>query len=184
MRKITRINNTDIYVNHGNILDLNTDVIVNPTNPGLSGSGGIDASIHKAAGEQLYEYCKNYLLPCNIGQAKISPSFNLKNQKFVIHTTGPAYNPRFIIQNQKLLRSCYISSLNLAMTMHTIAFPLISTGSLAYPLKEASRVALEAVKDWLYVNTKTDLQKIIFCLYTKETYDILLLESSSLSLGF
>lgn len=48
-----------LQIKKQNILDSGCDIIVNPTDAKYSGSGGIDAQIHKAAGIELLSACKN-----------------------------------------------------------------------------------------------------------------------------
>ena len=65
-------------------------------------------------------------------------------------------------EDRRVLRNCYLSSLNLAkeMKIHTIAFCCISTGIFSFPNDEAAAVAVGAVKNWL-LETGYDM-RIIF----------------------
>ena len=65
----------------------------------------------------------------------------------MIHTVGPIY--RGTPRDAELLADCYRNSLALAAEhgLRSVAFPSISTGAYGYPLEEAARVALAAVKD-------------------------------------
>jgi Macro domain len=57
----------------------------------------------------------------------------------------------------------YESSLRLAADnkLHSVAFPAISTGAYAYPLKLATEVAVAAVRGFLA--GYTDFEEIVFC---------------------
>ena len=73
-----------------NILQMNVDAIVNPTDSSLSGSGSIDYKIHQAGKEQL----KKELLTigkCNPGDAVLTNAYNLPCD-YIIHTVGPKWN--------------------------------------------------------------------------------------------
>ena len=53
-----------------------------------------------------------------------------------------------------MLADCYRNSLKLAREngVHTTVFPAISTGVYGYPVREATKVAVDTVKKWLADN--------------------------------
>ena len=159
-----------IKIIEDNIVNLDVDGIVNAANSFLFGGGGIDGAIHKAAGQALYDACDK-IGHCDVGQAVITPGFDLK-ARYIIHTVGPMYAHYDIETNEKLLRACYINSLNLAKenNLKSIAFPCISTGAYGYPLLDACNIALDAVKNWLEKNNyEIDIYLVCF---RKEEYNI------------
>ena len=148
-----------ITTTKGDITKLSVDAIVNAANTSLLGGGGVDGAIHRAAGHGLLEECIT-LNGCKTGQSKITKGYNLP-AKFVIHTVGPIWyggnkNER------ELLKSCYITALNLAKEngIKTIAFPAISCGVYHFPLEEACKIATDTVREFI---SKNDcFEKIIF----------------------
>ena len=137
----------NISVERSDITTLAVDVIVNAANRSLLGGGGVDGSIHRAAGPELLAACID-LNGCETGQAKITRGFKLPS-KFVIHTVGPVWTGGE--KNEaSLLSSCYTRSLSLACDheLATIAFPAISTGAYGYPLMKATQIAVESVANW------------------------------------
>jgi len=68
------------------------------------------------------------------------------------------------------LKDAYTNSLKLAKNkgVKIIAFPSISTGAYRYPLKEAAKIALKAVKDFL--KEKDHFDEVKFVLFTEKTY--------------
>ena len=160
----SRIN---ISVERSDITTLAVDVIVNAANRSLLGGGGVDGSIHRAAGPELLAACKD-LKGCETGQAKITRGFKLPS-KFVIHTVGPVWTGGE--KNEaSLLSSCYTRSLSLACDheLATIAFPAISTGAYGYPLMKATQIAVESVTNWQSVYPKN----VIFCCFDNQTLNI------------
>ena len=132
------------------ITKMNVDAIVNAANTQLQMGGGVCGAIFKAAGAVKLQAACDKLAPIKTGEAVITPGFALP-AKYVIHAAGPVYRRHSPEQNEKLLRSAYISSLQLAVKSHceSIAFPLISSGIYGYPKEEALRVATSAIKDFL-----------------------------------
>ena len=108
------------------ITKIQCDAIVNPTNRYMYPDGGVDLAIHEAAGKELLAFCHK-LDVCNVGEAKITPAFNLPC-KYVIHTVGPEWY--YEKEPQKLLEMCYKNCLNLALEngCESVAIPLISSG--------------------------------------------------------
>ncbi len=151
----------------GDITKQEVDAIVNAANPRLTPGGGVSGAIHRAAGKELWEECKK-LGGCRTGEAKITKGYKLK-AKYVIHTVGPVYKSP---EDAKLLASCYINSLKLALEhrIESIAFPAISTGIYGYPMEEAAKVAIKTIINFLKENEKPKLVRLV--LYDNEAYEI------------
>ncbi|MBT3312803.1 MAG: O-acetyl-ADP-ribose deacetylase [Desulfobacterales bacterium] len=152
----------------GDITRLDVDIIVNAANTSLLGGGGVDGSIHRAAGPELLVECKT-IGGCPTGEAKITKGYNLA-AKHIIHTVGPVYSGE--PKDKILLSSCYINSLNLAIgyDISSIAFPAISCGVYGYPIREASKIAIEATARFL--ENKSRIKRVVFVLFSKEDYYI------------
>ena len=69
------------------------DAIVNAANKNLWSGGGICGVIFNKAGyKELTEACSKYETPLQDGEVVITPAFNIKNAKFIIHAIGPDFN--------------------------------------------------------------------------------------------
>lgn len=152
-----------IKIIKGDITKVETEAIVNAANKTLLGGGGVDGAIHKAAGPQLLEECKQ-LNGCETGQAKITKGYNLP-AKYVIHTVGPVWQGGQNHEEEKLA-SCYRSALELAVKnqIKTIAFPSISTGAYGFPIEKAAPIALKEVKKFL--EKHPEIEQVVFVLFS------------------
>jgi len=165
-----KIGKTNIRIVQGDIIEQETDAIVNAANSSLMGGGGVDGAIHRKGGPKILDECKKIRetkwpkgLPT--GKAVITTGGNLK-ARYVIHTVGPIWNEGNHGEPE-LLAATYINSLTLAISkgLKTIAFPSISTGAYGYPIEKASKIALRTIKDFLKKEEKLD--EVIFVLFSQ-----------------
>ncbi|XP_071522378.1 macro domain-containing protein CT2219-like [Panulirus ornatus] len=152
--------NQKISLFMGDITKLEVDAVVNAANNTLSGGGGVDGAIHKAAGQFLDQECFS-LNGCETGNAKITGGYNLP-ARYVIHTVGP------IGEKPAMLESCYKRSMQIAIenNIRTIAFPCISTGVYGYPSESAVTVVLPIIRTMLEAH-KNKIDRVIFCLFVE-----------------
>ncbi|MBQ3078291.1 MAG: macro domain-containing protein [Clostridia bacterium] len=143
------------------------DAIVSPTDESLSGGGGVDGSIHRAAGPRLKAACAA-LGGCQTGGAVVTRGYRLPC-KYIIHTVGPVWRGGDCGERE-LLTSCYRTALRLAEERGcaTIAFPLLSTGAFGYPKDQALRVAVDTIAAFLMESE----MKVFLVIYDRASYQI------------
>ena len=135
----------------GDITEQVVDATVNAANSSLLGGGGVDGAIHRKGGPSILEECRalrasRYPDGLPAGEAVATTAGNLA-ARWVIHTVGPVYDPGR--DQSATLRSCYTSSLAVAdeLGAATLAFPLFSAGAYGWPLEDAIRRALAALRE-------------------------------------
>jgi O-acetyl-ADP-ribose deacetylase (regulator of RNase III) len=164
---------TKIRLVRGDITDQDVDAVVNAANSSLMGGGGVDGAIHRRGGPAILEECRRIRkeewprgLPA--GKAVITTGGSLR-ARHVIHTVGPVWSGG---QGGEpaTLAECYSNSLRTAAQngLRSVAFPSISTGAYGYPVREASRVAMKAVKS--YVESEGAPAEVMFVLYSENDF--------------
>ena len=140
-----------ISVQEGDITAVEADVIVNAANSSLLGGGGVDGAIHRVGGPQILAETRRLRdtsladgLPA--GQAT-STNAGLLPARWVVHTVGPVYSRDD--DRSSTLRSCYLESVDLAekLSARSITFPAISAGAYGWPIEDAARIAVAAVRE-------------------------------------
>lgn len=168
----------NIYLWQGDITTLECDAIVNAANSGMTGCyhpchNCIDNCIHTFAGVRLRLKCAEMMELQGheepTGKAKITPAYNLPC-KYVIHTVGPIVQGRLTEKHRMLLKSCYESSLELAVSneIKSIAFCCISTGVFGFPQDKAAEIAVQTVREFL----KNHDIEVIFNVYKDADYEL------------
>ena len=152
----------------GDITKLVVDAIVNAANTSLLGGGGVDGAIHRAAGPELLEECRQ-IGGCRTGEAVVTRGYRLP-ARYVIHTVGPVWSDG--TQGEPdLLARCYRNSFALAekYRVKSIAFPAISTGAYRFPLDLATRIALSETQAFLA--SDQTIECVTFVCFGKPAYD-------------
>ena len=164
---------SNIKVIQGSCADQNVDAVVNAANKHLMAGGGICGVIFgKAGAKDLAEACSKHNTPLKDGEAAITPSFNLKNAKAIIHAVGPNFG---VTPNAfKELFDAYYNSLAVLRDngYHSISFPLISSGifggALENPAAESAKQCMRAYKKFLEDNPDYEIDVLLCAFSDKE----------------
>ena len=167
MRRLD-VGEATIYLAMGDITRESTDAIVNAANEWLSPGGGVCGAIHRVGGPAIAAECLR-IGHCPTGEARSTTGGRLRAH-YVIHAVGPVWRGGEHGEPD-LLASAYRASLDRAdeLGLTSIAFPAISTGIYGYPVLEAARIALRAVRDWLLADGS--IRTVVFVLYDERSLD-------------
>jgi len=159
-----RYRNGRVIIQQGDITRLSVDAIVTAANPELSGAGGVDAAVHRAAGPELAAACRE-LKGCEGGEARTTPGFELA-APWVVHAVGPVWEGGHRGEDVLLGRT-YESALREAMEAGatSVALPSIATGANRFPKERAAQIALSTVLDFLEQHAA--IEQVIFCCLTE-----------------
>jgi O-acetyl-ADP-ribose deacetylase (regulator of RNase III) len=162
-----KINNSTLELIQGDITEMAADAIVNAANAKLILGGGVAGAIRNKGGPAIQTECDK-IGGTFVGGAVITTAGNLK-AKHVIHAVGPRMGEGD--EDQKL-KNATLNSLKVAdqNNLESIAFCAISTGIFGFPIDRCARIMLKNTIE--YLNGQTGLQKVVFCLYGQESYNI------------
>ena len=152
------------------ITKVKADAIVNTANPYPVPGAGVDSAIYSAAGWDLLLAERKKIGEMRPGEAMATPAFDLHSQ-FIIHTVGPAWEGG---KNGEVetVAQCYRNSLTLAgeLGAESIAFPLISAGTLGFPKHIALETALSEINKYL-MECDQDMT-VYLVVYNKEAFEL------------
>ena len=137
----------------------------------------IDNCIHSFAGVQLRLDCARMMEEQGheepTGQAKITKACNLPC-RYVLHTVGPIVQGKLTEKHCALLRSCYLSCLELASAygLESVAFCCISTGVFCFPNDKAAQIAVQTVQEYLEETPDSSVKNVIFNVFKNEDLQI------------
>ena len=142
------------------------DAVVNAANTRLLPGSGVDGALRAAAGPDLTRLTAK-LPPLDVGQAVITPGFNLP-ARFIIHTAAPIWTaPGEKGEKVALLARCYTGAIILAgaQNFSSLAFPCLGTGNFGWPRGFACAIAVAACEEAL--PKAPSIKRLVFCCFTE-----------------
>jgi len=128
---------------NGDICDLEVDAIVNPANVTLWMSTGVAGAIKRRGGDAI-EFAAVRQAPVPLGGAIVTDAGSL-GARWVIHAVSLDHQRRTsaaIIE--RAIRSAFARAREL--DVETLAIPALGTGVGGFPLAEAARITVAAVR--------------------------------------
>ena len=151
---------------NGDICDLEVDAIVSPAATSLWMSTGIAGEIKRAGGDAI-EFAALRQAPVQLGDAIVTPAGNLA-ARVVIHAVSLERDRRTSgTAIDKAARSTMARARELGLT--SIALPALGTGVGGFPLDDAARIAVTAVREEL--PTSPSIEHVIFALRGAAAYN-------------
>lgn len=140
-----------IAVVQGDITQENVDVIVNAANARLAHGGGVAAAIARAGGPAIEAESQSWVAehgPVPRGGAAVTTAGDM-TAGHVVHVVGPVYqgDPDDELHLAEAVAAALDAAIQLGAA--SVALPAISAGIYGYPLADACRVIVDAVRDWL-----------------------------------
>jgi O-acetyl-ADP-ribose deacetylase len=150
---------------NGDICDLEVDAIVNAANLSLWMATGVGGAIKRAGGDEI-EFAAVRQAPVPLGEAVVTGAGRLA-ARAVIHavsldrdrrTSGPVIDAA--------ARSAMARAREIGAT--SLAFPALGTGVGGFPLEEAARITVNAVRDEMAGSPS--IQHVVFALRGAAAY--------------
>jgi len=158
-----------IELARGDITQMDTDAIVNPSNTSLILGAGVSGAIRSRGGDEIQDQMSK-LGRCEVGGAVATGAGNLK-ARYVIHAVGPRMGEG---NEDAKLQSATTESLERAeeLELESIAFPAISTGIFGFPIDRCAKIMLGAVKDHFGSGKAKSLSRVVFCLWGEDSFNV------------
>ena len=150
-----------LKVIQGDIFRTPAEAIINPANVSLLAGSGLCGVIHKRAGLKLEEKCKS-IGKQEIGNAIVTPAFELSTLKGIIHACGPRWLDGSRGE-QELLALTHQNIITAALEhgFSSIAIPAISTGVYRFPVDVAAHVSINTCKHLLADNNELSVTLVM-----------------------
>ena len=150
---------------NGDVCDLEVDAIVNAANLTLWMSTGVAGEIKRAGGDEI-EYAAIRQAPVPLGGAIVTPAGSLA-ARAVIHAVSLDRDRR---TNGEIIDKAVRSAMARARDIRavSVAFPAMGTGVGGFPLEEAARVTVKAVREELPASPM--IEHVIFAMRGAASY--------------
>ena len=151
---------------NGDICDLEVDAIVSPAATSLWMSTGIAGEVKRAGGDGI-EFAALRQAPVELGDAIVTPAGRLA-ATVVIHAVSLERDRRTNAQAiDRAARNAMGHVRDLGL--QSVAFPALGTGIGGFPLEEAARIAVTAIREEL--ETAPLVEHVVFALRGAAAYD-------------
>jgi O-acetyl-ADP-ribose deacetylase (regulator of RNase III) len=157
-----------IFIQQGDLTEMDVDAIVNAANNDLVLGAGVAGAIYRKGGEEIQKEC-NRIGSIPVGYAAITGGGKLK-ARHVIHAASMGLGG--VRTTAKSLRTSTAHSLRLAAerNLKCIAFPAVGTGVSGFPMDECAQIMLSEAAQ--HLQGSTSIEKIYFILLDTDARDV------------
>jgi histone H2A len=143
----------------GNILDVNAEAYVHPTNSSLNLAGQVGMALRSKGGAALEAAIRKARGGIAVSEAVISGSGDLPLCDHVIHVNSPSWDP---IDGVEQLKDAVTNVMGVADAndLKSVAFPSIASGANNFPKHTAAQTILRAIKGYLANKTDSSLEQV------------------------
>jgi O-acetyl-ADP-ribose deacetylase (regulator of RNase III) len=155
-----------IVIQQGDLMQMQTDAIVNAANNDLILGGGVAGAIRRKGGEEIQREC-DAIGSIPVGYAAITTGGNLP-AKYVIHAASMQLGRG---TTADALRHATAHALRIAAErgLKTLAFPAIGTGIAGFPVKDCAEIMLQEAAR--HLENGTSLETIYFVLFDENGFE-------------
>ncbi|KAG7377772.1 hypothetical protein PHYPSEUDO_011027 [Phytophthora pseudosyringae] len=163
--------NAKLSLWRGPLHRLRVDAVVNSTCESMREGDGAFDKLLKAAGPEIGVEC-DAAGACRTGDAVLTRGCRLP-AKFLLHTVGPRYLPKYHNAAENALHSCYRSVLTVTRenALRSVAVGCIYTQRKGYPREEAAHIAARTVRRYLE-HYSDDFDRIVLCVDSVQDMDV------------
>ena len=164
---MARILNSRIFIEKGDITEMQVDAIVNAANKELLLGGGVAGAIREKGGPSIQQECDR-IGPIPLGEAVVTGA-GLLPADYVIHAAAMGAREPC---TEESLRNAVLNSLKRAeeWKFAKIAMPAIGMGIAGFPLRNGAEILLRTVRDFFESHEYPDEVHII--LFDDETFQV------------
>ncbi|MCD6362752.1 MAG: macro domain-containing protein [Synergistetes bacterium] len=158
---------TIIRIEKGDITEQDVDALVNAANNHLWMGAGVAGAIKRRGGEEIEREAVSKG-PIPVGEAIVTKAGKLK-AKYVIHAAVMGQDLR---TSERMIREATYNSLLRAdeLSLKSVAFPAFGTGVGGFPFDRCAKAMLDETRLYLTEMEDTNLEEVIFVLYTEEAF--------------
>jgi len=168
-----RIDDTEVFVQQGDITEVRADAIVNAANSHLWMGAGVAGAIKKKGGRIIEDEAVK-LGPIPTGEAVVTTG-GVLHCKYIIHAAGMGPDLK---TNPEKIRKATTNALRRAEEKgaKSVAFPAIGAGVGKIEPSEVAFVMIDSLYE--YARTGTNIQKVMFVLFSEDVYGAFVKELS------